>query len=61
MCISARWYADSGQELRKIEDFIEVANKETFNPVGLNVLSPRRVALLFVSPRRGSVLSSTGR
>lgn len=36
------------QELRKIEEFIETANKETFNPVGLNVLSPRGVALLFV-------------
>lgn len=45
--------------MRKIEAFIETANKETFNPVGLNVLSPRDVALLFVSsipilPQKGA-------
>jgi hypothetical protein len=33
-----------------IEGVIRDANKEVFNPAGLNVLSPRLVALQFVSP-----------
>lgn len=32
-----------------VEGVIEAANKEVFNPAGLNVLSPRLVALQFVS------------
>lgn len=32
-----------------MEEEIRLANEEVFNPVGLNVLSPREVALQFVS------------
>lgn len=39
----------TSQELRKLEASIEKMNKETFNAVGLNVLSPRDVGLQFVS------------
>lgn len=37
------------QNLRQVEELIREANKTTFNPVGLNVLSPRPVALQYVS------------
>lgn len=38
------------QELKRVESFIEKGNREVFNPVGLNVLSPRYTALQFVCP-----------
>lgn len=37
------------KKLKEVERLIEDANRETFNKVGLNVLSPRDVALQFVS------------
>lgn len=37
------------KKLKEVEGLIEDANRETFNKVGLNVLSPRDVALQFVS------------
>lgn len=37
------------KKLNEVEGLIEDANRETFNKVGLNVLSPRDVALQFVS------------
>jgi hypothetical protein len=44
-----RRMALTSQELHKLEASIEKMNKETFNAVGLNVLSPRDVGLQFVS------------
>lgn len=41
----------TSQELRNAERIIKEANENTFNPVGLNVLSPRSVALQYVSKR----------
>jgi len=38
------------QELKRVESLIERRNRETFNPAGLNVLSPRYAALQFVCP-----------
>lgn len=37
------------KKLKEVEGVIEDANKKMFNKVGLNVLSPRDVALQFVS------------
>ncbi|KAL1413807.1 hypothetical protein Q8F55_001591 [Vanrija albida] len=37
------------KELQRAEAVIREANETTFNPVGLNVLSPREVALQYVS------------
>lgn len=37
------------KKLREVEKMIGDANKEMFNKAGLNVLSPRDVALQFVS------------
>lgn len=37
------------KKLREVEKIIGDANKEMFNKAGLNVLSPRDVALQFVS------------
>jgi predicted N-acetyltransferase YhbS len=41
--------ANGVQELRKAEEVIRHANEQTFNPVGLNILSPRSVGLQYVS------------
>ncbi|KAM0746339.1 hypothetical protein T439DRAFT_294260 [Meredithblackwellia eburnea MCA 4105] len=37
------------REMRKFDRVLERANREIYNPVGLNILSPRRNAFLFVS------------
>jgi hypothetical protein len=42
----------TGQSLRTAERDLVQANKELFNPAGLNVLSPRETALQFVSSSR---------
>jgi hypothetical protein len=39
--------------MQRLAEAIERANRTAYNPVGLNVLDPRRTALLFV--RRISV------
>lgn len=37
------------QELRKVEKTLEVANRDLWNDRGLSLLSPRTVALQYVS------------
>ena len=37
--------------MKKFDKVLEQANREIYNPAGLNILSPRRTAFLFVSPR----------
>lgn len=37
------------QEMKKFDRILERANRDVFNPAGLNILSPRRNAFLFVS------------
>jgi hypothetical protein len=37
------------QEMRRLEELFRYLNAELFNPVGLNLLWPRKVAFLFVS------------
>lgn len=37
------------KELQRAEEVIRMANETTFNRVGLNILSPREVALQYVS------------
>lgn len=37
------------QEMKKFDQVLERANRDTYNPAGLNILSPRRTAFLFVS------------
>lgn len=39
------------QEMSRLHQLIDVMNKDTFNPVGLNVVWPKDVAFLFVSGR----------
>ncbi|ORX38071.1 Golgin subfamily A member 7/ERF4 family-domain-containing protein, partial [Kockovaella imperatae] len=46
------------KELRRAELYISDANRDIFNPVGLNVLSPRHLALQFVSPTQEVQYSS---
>lgn len=45
------WWRTSTFEryLQSLEEKIRLANEEVFNPAGLNVLSPRDVALQYVS------------
>jgi hypothetical protein len=52
--------ADSQQELRNVEDEIQRANERLFNPAGLNVLTPRDVALQFVRVNSGLVIIGQG-
>lgn len=52
--------ADSQQELRNVEDGIQRANERLFNPAGLNVLTPRDVALQFVRVNSGLVIIGQG-
>lgn len=40
------------QELRKVESVLEKANEELWNQRGLNLLSPRKVALQYVRSSR---------
>lgn len=42
------WYF---QEMRRLHEMIDNLNKQVYNPAGLNILWPRNVAFLFVSPR----------
>lgn len=37
------------QEMRRLERLVKDLNTELYNPVGLNILWPRKVAFLFVS------------
>lgn len=37
------------QEMRKFEAVLEKANQTIYNPAGLNFLTPRKCAYLFVS------------
>jgi hypothetical protein len=47
------WYTPRFErEMRNIEKIIEQANAELWNAKGLNVLSPRDVALQYVSCHR---------
>lgn len=43
--------ASPSQEMAKFDRIMERANREVYNPAGLNLLSPRRNAFLFVSLR----------
>lgn len=53
------WYTPRFErELRNIEKIIEQANTELWNAKGLNVLSPRDVALQYVSPPSLGVTSA---
>lgn len=45
------------QEMTKFERVLERANREVYNPAGLNILHPRRNAFLFVSRPRSSAES----
>lgn len=50
------------QEMRRLQQKIEEQNTQLYNPVGLNILWPQKVAFLFVSDRclqSGSTLTST--
>ena len=37
------------QEMTRLQQLIDVMNKTTFNPVGLNIVWPKDVAFIFVS------------
>jgi hypothetical protein len=37
------------QEMRRLEHLVQDLNTELYNPVGLNIRWPRKVAFLFVS------------
>lgn len=37
------------QEMKSFEDMLVTVNQSIFNPAGLNILHPRKVAFLFVS------------
>jgi hypothetical protein len=39
------------KEMHRLEQLIDELNAAVYNPVGLNILWPRRVAFLFVSHR----------
>jgi len=38
-----------GQEMSRLKQLIEVMNRTTFNPVGLNIVWPKNVGFIFVS------------
>lgn len=38
------------QTMRSFTEVLRQANKEVYNPVGLNILDPLKVAYLFVRP-----------
>lgn len=37
------------QEMRKLQQAIDELNTKVYNPVGLNILWPRKAAFMFVS------------
>ena len=51
---AAPWFLISAgfnvtQEMSRLQQLIDVMNRTTFNPVGLNIVWPKNVAFIFVS------------